>query len=181
VVTLGQRILRGNGVYVHRAATSTELRVIAGTAALLAVAAILALGLGALLRRGTTAVTAAIVATVLPYLLALTVLPAGAAQWLLRITPAAAFALQQSTPQYAQVANIYTPVNGYFPLAPWAGFAVLAAWARSYWAWPGTCSPKGRMRQAPPAPADRREVLHAEWTKLRTAPGTIWLLLAPSR
>jgi uncharacterized membrane protein len=27
------------------------------------------------------------------------------------------------------VANLYTPANGYFPLAPWAGFAVLAGWA----------------------------------------------------
>jgi ABC-type transport system involved in multi-copper enzyme maturation permease subunit len=129
VVTLGQRILRGNGVYVHPATTSAELRVVAGTAALLAVAAVLALALGALLRRGTTAVAAAIVAIVAPYLLALTVLPAGAAQWLLRIAPAAAFALQQSSPQYPQVANVYTPANGYFPLAPWTGFAVLAGWA----------------------------------------------------
>jgi ABC-type transport system involved in multi-copper enzyme maturation permease subunit len=128
VVTFGQRILRGNGVYVHPATTLTELRVIAGTAALLAVAAVLALAIGAVLRRSATAVTAVIVGIVLPYLLALSVLPAGAAQWLLRITPAAAFAIQQSTPQYYQVANIYTPVNGYFPLAPWAGFAVLCAW-----------------------------------------------------
>jgi ABC-type transport system involved in multi-copper enzyme maturation permease subunit len=129
VVTLGQRILRGNGVYVHAATTLTELRVVAGTAALLAVAAVLAVAIGAVLRRSATAVTAVIVVIVLPYLLAISVLPAGAAQWLLRITPAAAFAIQQSTPQYPQVANIYTPVNGYFPLAPWTGFAVLCAWA----------------------------------------------------
>jgi ABC-type transport system involved in multi-copper enzyme maturation permease subunit len=129
VVTLGQRVLRGNGVHVHPAATSTELRVVAGTAALLAVAAVLALAIGAVLRRSAAAVTAVIVVIVLPYLLAVSVLPAAAAQWLLRITPAAAFAIQQSTPQYPQVANIYTPANGYFPLAPWTGFAVLCAWA----------------------------------------------------
>jgi ABC-type transport system involved in multi-copper enzyme maturation permease subunit len=129
VVTAGQRILRGNGVYVHPATTLTELRVVAGTAALLAVAAVLALAIGALLRRSATAVTAVIVVLVLPYLLAVSVLPAGAAQWLLRVTPAAAFALQQSTPQYPQVDNIYTPANGYFPLAPWTGLAVLCAWA----------------------------------------------------
>lgn len=128
MVTLGPPILRGNGVYVHPATTSTQLRVVAGTAALLAVAAVLALALGALLRRSTVAVTAAVVTIVLPYLLAMTVLPAGAAQWLLRITPAAAFALQQSTPRYDQVANLYTPANGYFPLSPWTGFAVLAGW-----------------------------------------------------
>ena len=66
---------------------------------------------------------------VLPYLLALSVLPAGAAQWLLRVSPAAAFALQQAATQYDQVDNIYTPANGYYPLSPWLGFAVLCAWA----------------------------------------------------
>ncbi len=35
------------------------------------------------------------------------------------------------------------------------------------------------MRQPPRArPANLRDALHAEWTKLRTTPGTIWLLLA---
>jgi ABC-type transport system involved in multi-copper enzyme maturation permease subunit len=129
VVTGGQRVLRANGVYVHPATTLTELRVVAGTAALLAVAAVLALAIGAVLRRSATAVTASIVVIVLPYLLAISVLPAGAAQWLLRVTPAAGFAIQQSTPQYPQVDNVYTPVNGYFPLTPWTGFAVLCAWA----------------------------------------------------
>jgi ABC-type transport system involved in multi-copper enzyme maturation permease subunit len=129
VVTAGQRVLRGNGVYVHPATTLTELRVVAGTAALLAVAAVLALAIGAVLRRSTAAVTAAIVVLVLPYLLAVSVLPAGAARWLLRLTPAAAFASQQSTPQYPQVDNLYTPASGYFPLAPWAGLAVRCAWA----------------------------------------------------
>lgn len=129
VVVVGKRVLRDNGVYIHPASTATELRVIVGTAALLAVAGVLALGLGALLRRSVTAVTTAVVVIVLPYLLAMTVLPAGPAQWLLRISPAAAFALQQAAPEYPQVANLYTPANGYFPLGPWAGFAVLAGWA----------------------------------------------------
>jgi ABC-type transport system involved in multi-copper enzyme maturation permease subunit len=128
VVTFGQGVLRANGVYVKAAPALTELRLVAGTAALLAVAAILALAIGALLRRSATAVTAVIVVIVLPYLLAISVLPVAAAQWLLRITPAAAFAIQQSAVRYPQVDNIYTPVDGYFPLAPWAGFAVLCAW-----------------------------------------------------
>ena len=72
---------------------------IAGTAALLAVAAVLALALGTLLRRSAAAVTVGDRGIVLPYLLAVTpVLPAGAADWLLRITPAAGFAVQQSLP-----------------------------------------------------------------------------------
>jgi ABC-type transport system involved in multi-copper enzyme maturation permease subunit len=93
------------------------------------VTAVLALALGAVLRRSAAAVAAVISVIVLPYLLALTVLPAGAADWLLRITPAAAFAVQQTQPQYPQVSNVYTPAFGYYPLAPWAGLAVLCAWA----------------------------------------------------
>jgi ABC-type transport system involved in multi-copper enzyme maturation permease subunit len=130
-VPLGERLLRSNGNYILPASTLTEVRVVAGTAALLAVAAILALALGALLRSSAAAVTAVITAIVLPYLLtnASPVLPAGAADWLLRVTPAAAFAIQQSSPAYPQVAASYTPANGYFPLAPWAGFAVLCGYA----------------------------------------------------
>ena len=48
--------------------------------------------------------------------------------WLLRITPAAAFALQQPAPQYYQVQANYIPPAGYYPLAPWTGFAVLCGW-----------------------------------------------------
>jgi ABC-type transport system involved in multi-copper enzyme maturation permease subunit len=129
VVTVGPGLIRDNGVYVHPVSALTQLRLVAGTGALLALAAVLALAFGVLLRRGTAAVTLAIVATVLPYLLAMTVLPAAAGAWLLRVTPAAAFALQQSMPQYAQVDGLYTPSNGFFPLEPWAGFAVLLAWA----------------------------------------------------
>jgi hypothetical protein len=129
VLTAGLKVMRANGVYVQRTSALTEVRVVVGTAALLAIGTVFALALGILLRRGSIAVTTAVLAVVLPYLLAMTVLPAGAAQWLLRITPAAAFALQQTTPEYAQVANLYTPSNGYFPLPPWGGLAVLVAWA----------------------------------------------------
>jgi ABC-type transport system involved in multi-copper enzyme maturation permease subunit len=82
------------------------------------------------LRRSAAAVTAVTVAMVLPYLLAVaSVLPTGAAGWLLRLTPAAAFAIQQSLHQYPQVTALYTPVAGYYSLAPWAGFAVLCGYA----------------------------------------------------
>ena len=128
-VTLGTQIGRSKA-YVFPATWATELRVIAGTAALLAVAAVLALALGAVLRRSVAAVTIVVVAIVLPYILSVaSVLPVGVLDWLLRITPAAAFAIQQAAPQYPQVTALYSPGTGYFPLAPWAGFAVLCAWA----------------------------------------------------
>ncbi|TQS42148.1 ABC transporter permease subunit [Cryptosporangium phraense] len=133
-VTAGRAMLRGNGVYVNPVPASTELRLIAGTALLLALCAVLALAVGAALRRSAPALVVVLALTVLPYLLAMTVLPSGASRWVLRITPSAAFAIQQSAVQYAQVDNLYTPPNGYFPLPPWAGLAVLAAWAAAAFA-----------------------------------------------
>ena len=56
------------------------------------------------------------------------VLQGTAADWLLRVTPAAGFAVQQVLPAYPQVASTYTPQYGYYPLPPLAGFAVLCAW-----------------------------------------------------
>ncbi len=129
-VPLGERMLRANGNQIVPVTRLTELRVMTGTAALLAVAAVLTLAVGAILRRSAAAVTAVIVAIVLPYVLAVaSVLPVGVSQWLLRLTPAAAFAIQQSLTQYPQVTVAHTPSAGYFPLAPWAGFAVLCGYA----------------------------------------------------
>lgn len=128
VVLVGPSMLRANGVYVHAASTATEVRLVLGTATLLAVAAVLALAIGTLLRKGATAVTIALGGLVLPYLMAISVLPANAAQWVLRVTPAAAFSVQQSALEWPQVDNLYTPVNGYFPLSPWGGLGVLVLW-----------------------------------------------------
>ncbi|HLN70156.1 MAG TPA: ABC transporter permease subunit [Streptosporangiaceae bacterium] len=131
-VIFGTQLARGR-VYVFPVPWLTELRMIIGTAALVAVAAVLALAVGIIVRRSAAAVTLVIVAIVVPYLLGVvSVLPAGAADWVLRITPAAAFAVQQAIPQYAQVTALYSPGvggGGYFPLAPWAGLAVLCGWA----------------------------------------------------
>ena len=116
--------------FVYPVSTLTGVRVVAGTALLMAVVAVLAVALGALLRRTAAAVTMAIVAVVLPYVIGIgSVLPVGAAQWLLRLSPAAGFAIEQSIPAYPQVSNSYYPAFGYYPLAPWAGFAVLCGWA----------------------------------------------------
>jgi ABC-type transport system involved in multi-copper enzyme maturation permease subunit len=130
-VLIGTPLLRASGNPAYPATALTEVRVIAGTAALTAVFAVFALGVGAILRHGAGAVTAAITVVILPYLLtaAIPVLPAGAADWVLRVSPAAGFAIRQVIPAYPQVAASYTPFNGFFPLAPWAGFAVSCAWA----------------------------------------------------
>jgi ABC-type transport system involved in multi-copper enzyme maturation permease subunit len=129
-VIIGAQVSHARGSLVFPVSWLTEVRVIAGTAALMAVGAVLALALGAVLRRSAAAVTIVIVAIVLPYILGVaSILPVSASEWLLRITPAAAFAIQQAAVQYPQVNALYTPTSGYFPLAPWAGLAVLCGYA----------------------------------------------------
>jgi hypothetical protein len=129
-VPLGERLARANGVYLFPVTSSAQLRVEFGTAALLATASILALAVGTMIRRSAAAVTTVMAAIVLPYILvAIPFIPASVTDWLTRVTPAAAFAVQQTLVPYHQVTSIYTPYNGYYPLAPWAGFAVLAGYA----------------------------------------------------
>jgi ABC-2 type transport system permease protein len=90
-VLIGDRLLSNNGYAIYPASATTEVQVIAGTAALAAAAAIFALGVGAIVRNGAAAVTIVITAIILPYVLAVTlnVLSAGASDWLMRVTLAA--------------------------------------------------------------------------------------------
>jgi ABC-type transport system involved in multi-copper enzyme maturation permease subunit len=129
-VLAGGAITRARGYYEFPVSGQTELRVIVGAGLLAAVVAVLALAVGAMVRRGAAAIAVAIVAIVLPYFLAVAaVAPLGAADWLLRITPAAGFAIIGPYPQYPQVTALYAPLSGYVPLSPWAGLAVLCGWA----------------------------------------------------
>ncbi|MGZ4249803.1 MAG: ABC transporter permease subunit [Solirubrobacteraceae bacterium] len=129
-IPLGEHILRANGNYLYPTSTLTDLRVVLGTGALVALTAVLAVAVGSVLRRSAGTVCAVIVLIVLPYVLAIaSALPAGASQWLTRLTPAAAFAVQQTLPQYHQVSYLYTPANGFYPLSPGAGLAVLGGYA----------------------------------------------------
>jgi ABC-type transport system involved in multi-copper enzyme maturation permease subunit len=104
------------------------LQIVVGTAGLFALAAVLAIAAGATLRRSAGAIAAVIGVIIVPLILA-TLLPMGPAQWLLRLTPAAAFAMQQGTASYPQVSHACLPYNGCYPLSPWHGFAVLVIWA----------------------------------------------------
>jgi len=128
-VPLGEHLLHAQGNYLYPLSVLSEVRVLAGSAALLALAAVLALAFGTVLRRSAVAVVAVIAAIVLPNVLVITAaLPLAASRWLLRLTPAAGLAIQQTLTAYPQVDYAYSPARGYFPLAPWAGFAVLCAW-----------------------------------------------------
>jgi ABC-type transport system involved in multi-copper enzyme maturation permease subunit len=142
-VAVGTRTLARTGIPLWPVPALTLARMVIGTAALLAVAAVLALAIGTIRRRSATAVAAVIVVIFVPYLLAVFPplqpgprgplgggLALSAREWLLRITPAAGFSAQQAVPQFSQVTGvIYTPNAGYYPLAPWAGFAVECVWA----------------------------------------------------
>jgi ABC-type transport system involved in multi-copper enzyme maturation permease subunit len=128
-VPLWLRLVRGLGLYVFPAAPGALIRAEVGTAAMLAVTAVFALGVGTVLRRSATAVTTVVAVTVLPYVLVLTpFLPPPLALWLTRVTPAAALAVQQTLTRYPQVDSVYTPAYGYYPLPPWGGLAVLCGY-----------------------------------------------------
>jgi regulation of enolase protein 1 (concanavalin A-like superfamily) len=128
-MVLGIHRLSAGGVVVLPVSALTEVRVVVGTAAVLALAAAFAVALGAMLRRSAAAITLAIVTVVLTFLLAaLNAFPSGVGDWLLRVTPAAGLAIQQSIPNYPQVVSAINPIQAYYPLSPFAGFAVLCAW-----------------------------------------------------
>lgn len=68
-----------------------------------------------------------VVLVILPQILAVA-LPLPVAQWMLRLTPAAAFSIQQGVTYYPQMDHNCIPESGCYPLAPWNGLAVLFAY-----------------------------------------------------
>jgi ABC-type transport system involved in multi-copper enzyme maturation permease subunit len=130
-LAVGTPLLRRAGPLAWPVSLLTEARMVAGTGALLAVAAVLALAIGTIVRRSAPAVAIVIAVILLPYLLAVGPLQGanGGPIWPLQITPAAALSVQQAVPQFYQLIASYTPNDGYYPLAPWAGLAVECAWA----------------------------------------------------
>jgi ABC-type transport system involved in multi-copper enzyme maturation permease subunit len=128
-VLAGTAVTHAHGTYLFPVSGFTEARVIVATGVLAAVSAVFALAVGSIVRRSAVAVAIVIVTVVLPYFLSVTAMvPAGAAGWLLRITPAAGFAVQAPFPRYPQVSVLYSVLSGYYPLGPWTGLAVLCGW-----------------------------------------------------
>jgi ABC-type transport system involved in multi-copper enzyme maturation permease subunit len=137
-LAVGMPLLLRAGPLAWPVSLLTEARMVVGTGALLAVAAVLALAVGTIVRRSAPAVAIMIVVIVVPYLLAFNPLPGsqpqgsgpgGGGGWPLQVTPAAALSVQQAVPQFHQLSAVYPLNNGYYPLAPWAGLAVECAWA----------------------------------------------------
>jgi hypothetical protein len=129
-VLVGPQILRGRGISVIPVSGLTDVRVIVGAAGLLALGSVFAFALGALLRRTWAAILAALSTMVVAYLLGvIPFLPQDVSEWLLRLSPAAGFAVLQTAHEYPQVTAHYAPYAGYYPLPWWAGFAVLCGYA----------------------------------------------------
>ncbi len=126
IVPLGQHLLRAHGNYVFPASTLTQVRIAIGASAFVAMASITVIALSAILRRATAATTAGVAVFLLPFILAETS-GQGATEWL-RFTPAAGLSMLESLPHYNQVSYAYTLGNGYYPLTPLAGFAVLCGY-----------------------------------------------------
>jgi ABC-type transport system involved in multi-copper enzyme maturation permease subunit len=128
-IAIGVPLERNKGQVVLAVSGLTEFRVVVGMAAVLALAAMFATALGALLRRSAAAIAAAVITVVLPFLLvALNVLPNAVGAWVMRLTPTAGLAIQQSIPSYHQVTNAVEPARGTYPLPPFAGLGVLCLW-----------------------------------------------------
>lgn len=162
---LGEYLLRAHGNCIFPATTSAELRIVVGTSAVVALAAINVIALAAIVRRPAAAITVGAAVFLLPIIVAAG--GGGAANWLLRLTPAAGLSMLQAL----------TPVPpGQLQLHPrqWLLPALGARRARHRLRLrplrprhrDGCGQPKGRMPDA----------VRAEWTKLRTLPSTIWLL-----
>jgi ABC-2 family transporter protein len=137
-IAVGLPLLHRAGPLAWPVSLLTEARLVVGTGALLALAAVLALAIGTIARRSAPAIAIAIAVIIVPYLLSSGPLagrqprgsgPGGGGGWPLHFTPAAALSVQQTVPQFHQLAALYSLSSGYYPLAPWAGLAVECAWA----------------------------------------------------
>jgi len=126
-LVISRKVLVANGNFIFPLTGLAQARIIVGTGLLLGAVAVLALALGTALRRSAGAVVTCIALLVLPFVLGATLSPS-ASNWLMRLAPTAAFAVQGTEPRSALVTNAYTVVNGYYPLSPWAGLAVLCGY-----------------------------------------------------
>ena len=174
-IGVGTAIAHSRGSQIFPEPWPTEVRMVVGTGALVAVVAVLTLAVAAIVRRSVAAVTIVFAAIVVPYFLAaILILPVGVG----RLAAAGHPGRRLRRP----AGDAAVPAG---PGVLRAGVGVLPAGAVGRLR--GALrldAGRARRRRLPAAPAGRvsqttgAEALHAEWTKLRTLPGTGWLLLA---
>jgi ABC-type transport system involved in multi-copper enzyme maturation permease subunit len=117
---VAQPILRHRGVrppaYPSRSLVEAEvLRAVVGTAAVLALLAVLGLAAGMLLRRSSRAIPLVVAVVMVPQLVG-PLLSLNADRWLNRLVPTAGLAIQQTTERFDTA------------IGPWGGLGVLAAY-----------------------------------------------------
>ena len=112
----GSAIADGKGLTMPALTDPGVLRAVLGTAALLAVVAVFALGVAMIVRRSTPAITIVLLLVLVPRIVA-TGLPLEVAAWVQRLTPSAGFAIQDTVQRYDTA------------IEPLAGFGVLCAYA----------------------------------------------------
>jgi hypothetical protein len=98
------------------------LRAVILTAAFVAALAVFSVGIGTIMRQSAPAITT-VLALVLVPVVASSALPATAALWMMRLTPAGGLATQRAKPPTT------TLVEPWSMLSPWAGLAVVCAYA----------------------------------------------------
>jgi hypothetical protein len=134
-IPFGTHLLSTNGNYLWPSDPATQARMIVGTGAVLGLAAIAVLATGAIVRSAAGTIMTGIVVFVMPVVLAVPFTQGGSANvpaylgWLERVSPGAGLAVLGAMPRSTVVSYPYTLGNGYFPLSPGVGLAVLASWA----------------------------------------------------
>jgi ABC-type transport system involved in multi-copper enzyme maturation permease subunit len=125
--------MKANGDYIFPATPLTVMWVIVGSGLLVVLTALAVLGVGTILRRSAGAILVGVVVFVLPTFTGPGIIgpisSGSLAAWLYRVTPAAGFSMLGLLPRSGLVSYPYTMANGYYPLPPWAGLVVLAAYA----------------------------------------------------
>ncbi|GAA2395813.1 hypothetical protein [Dactylosporangium salmoneum] len=106
------------------------LRALLLTAVFLALLAVFSAALGAVVRHSAAAITAVVSLVVLPVIVG-SVVPLGAAKWVLHLTPAGGLATWRAlppTPVLADPTAAITPASGLAATAAYAAAALLLAW-----------------------------------------------------
>lgn len=98
------------------------LRAVLGSAAVLALVAVLGVAVGMIVRRSAAAIAVVTALFFLPAFLAQGLVTPGLSDWLVHYTPAGGLAIQRALPPGDIV------INSFATVAPWAGFAVLCAY-----------------------------------------------------
>lgn len=124
---LAQPTLRENGFAPPRfpepsLSDPAVLRAVVGSAALLAVIAVLSVGIGVIVRRSAAAIALVIALFFLPAFLSLA-LPPAPAEWLVRLTPASGLAIQRALEPTKAL------IEPWAMIPPWVGFGVLCLYA----------------------------------------------------